>query len=257
MGNLIASSAARRAVIFDGDDTLWCTERLYDYARDRARRIVSSTGLNGGEWEALERQIDVTNVKSMGYAATRFPTSCRQAYEEMCRRHQRMPSEAVGGEIEDAARSVFMEDPSLMPKAYEVLSLLRRHDVRLALLTKGDAAVQQRRVERSGLGGLFEVILIVPEKTSAVMREIVARLGVKRTDAWTVGNSVRSDILPGLEAGLRAIWIDAPVWEHERCLDRVVDERIISLGGLKDVPAAIGLDDGGSDPARLESGATI
>ena len=36
-----------QAIVFDGDDTLWETEALYDDARRRAREIVAATGLDG------------------------------------------------------------------------------------------------------------------------------------------------------------------------------------------------------------------
>src|SRR5205823_14610618 len=107
-------------------------------------------------------------------------------------------------------------DPPLIAGAEQTLRSLRARGVKLALLTKGDADVQRRRVERSGIANFFDVIHIVEEKPPAAFRDIVAELGVEAKAAWTVGNGVRSDILPAIEAGLRAVWIDAHVWEHER-----------------------------------------
>ena len=34
--------------------------------------------------------------------------------------------------------------------------------------------------------------------------------------AWSVGNSLASDINTALSCEIQAIWIDAPVWEFER-----------------------------------------
>ncbi|PYR76138.1 MAG: hypothetical protein DMF87_18855, partial [Acidobacteria bacterium] len=62
-------------VVFDGDDTLWTTEPLYDEARQRARREVAAAGVDGAEWERLERATDVKNVTVMGFSVERFPTS--------------------------------------------------------------------------------------------------------------------------------------------------------------------------------------
>ncbi|MEO8907547.1 MAG: hypothetical protein ABI310_05655, partial [Microbacteriaceae bacterium] len=50
-----------RGVIFDGDDTLWLTEALYDDARASARAVVEHAGLNGTEWERLQRIRDLYN----------------------------------------------------------------------------------------------------------------------------------------------------------------------------------------------------
>jgi len=37
----------RPLIVFDGDDTLWYVEPLYDDARMRAAALVSSAGLSG------------------------------------------------------------------------------------------------------------------------------------------------------------------------------------------------------------------
>ena len=59
---MTAGSASPAAVVFDGDDTLWSTEPLYDRARQDARAEVVHSGLDGEEWERVERRIDVENV---------------------------------------------------------------------------------------------------------------------------------------------------------------------------------------------------
>src|SRR5713226_8539462 len=94
-------------VVFDGDDTLWSTEQLYDDARSRARRVVADSGLDGAKWEELDRLIDVENVTRFGHSIERFPTSCAQAYEDLCRSAGQVPDPSVAERIRDAARSVF------------------------------------------------------------------------------------------------------------------------------------------------------
>jgi putative hydrolase of the HAD superfamily len=225
---------ARPGVVFDGDDTLWSTEPLYDEARSIARAIVAACGLDPERWESLERQIDVENVALLGYSPERFPTSCVQAYEAVVGSGQ--PADAATAErIRAAARSVFERDPPLLPGALETLSMLRARDIRLALLTKGDHEVQLRRIASSGLAALFDVIEIVPEKSPETIRLVTATLGVKPASAWMVGNSMRSDVLPALAAGLHAIWIDAHVWEHERTHDHLVDDRVVVASTLTDI----------------------
>ena len=44
------------AVVFDGDDALWSTELLYDRARDAARDEVARAGVDGDEWERVQRR---------------------------------------------------------------------------------------------------------------------------------------------------------------------------------------------------------
>jgi putative hydrolase of the HAD superfamily len=222
-------------VVFDGDDTLWKTEQLYDNARLRARDVVAGAGLDAVKWEELERRLDVQNVAILGYGTERFPTSCVQAYEELCRSESRMPDPFVAEQIRQAARSVFECNPPIMPDARETLTFLRRWGARLGLLTKGDYEIQCRRIAHSGLSDLFDVIQIVSEKTPETLQEMVTSLGVDVESAWMVGNSVRSDVLPAIAAGLRAVWIDAHVWEHERTHDHLVDDRVITLSSLAEI----------------------
>jgi putative hydrolase of the HAD superfamily len=226
-------------VLFDGDDTLWRTEPLYDEARQEARCVVAATGANGAQWEELQRRIDVENVPIFGFSPERFPTSCVQAYQVLCELHGTTADPVVVSRVRQAAQAVFEREPDLFPGTRETLSQLRDQGARLALLTKGDFLVQQRRVAQSGLESDFDIVRIVTEKLPDTIRSVVGELGVSPEHAWMVGNSVRSDVLPALEAGIRAIWIEAHVWEYERAHDHLVHERVTVVGLISDVPAAI------------------
>ena len=226
-------------MLFDGDDTLWSTEPLYDHARQEARNEVVRSGLNGDEWERLQRGLDVENVQHLGFSTERFPTSCVQAYEAVARASGRPVDPVVRERVRSAAKRVFTQDPPLMVGARETLRALRERGIKLALITKGDPDLQARRVKHSGLEGLFDVIHIVWEKPPALFRDVASELGVEPGDAWSVGNSIRSDILPAVESGLRAIWIDAHVWEHERFDPNFSHDQVAVVGDLSDVVNAI------------------
>ena len=132
-----------------------------------------------------------------------------------------------------AAREVFERPAPLLPHADEILGELRARGFRLALLTKGDPRVQRRRVEQSGLAGFFDLVEIVEEKTAETVRSVLERLGVEPESAFSVGNSVRSDVVPSLAAGVTPVWIDAHVWEYEREHDALDDGRVIALDELR------------------------
>jgi putative hydrolase of the HAD superfamily len=234
-----------RGVIFDGDDTLWRTESLYDEARAAARAALGESAEIGARWEELQRRIDVENVAILGFSSERFPTSCVQAYQQLSE-HSVVYDATVAAAVRNAAAQVFNRDPELVPGAHETLNALRVDGTRLALLTKGDLGVQRRRVITSGLEKYFDLVRIVSEKSPDTIRTIAAELRVPLRNAWMVGNSVRSDVMPALEAGIRAIWIEAHVWEYERAHDHLVDERVVVVSAITDVPAAIS----STDPAR-------
>jgi putative hydrolase of the HAD superfamily len=221
-----------RAIVFDGDDTLWRTEQLYDDARGRARRVVEEAGNDGARWEELERRLDVENVEQYGHSLERFPTSCVQAYEVVCREHGRPADPAVSAAVDAAARAVFEREAPLLPHARETLAELRARGFRLALLTKGDSRLQRRRIEQSGLAPFFDLVEVVDQKTPEAIRSVLDRLGVDANFVLSVGNSIRSDVVPSLDAGVRPVWIDAHVWEYERELDALDDDRVLQVDDL-------------------------
>ncbi len=225
-------------VIFDGDDTLWSVEPLYDTALLEARRLIEMSDLPGEEWQLLQRAYDLRNVEKLGMSPERFPLSSRQALLELGRRRGQSVPPALMDAVDRTSRSVFRQRAQLAPRASEVLvSLEPAFD--LALLTKGDPAVQQRRVEDSGLRRHFERVQIVPEKNETVFKELVSDFELDPEDAWSVGNSLASDVNPALRAGLHAVWIDAYVWEHERREVEAVHPRVVVLDHLAQLPEVL------------------
>jgi putative hydrolase of the HAD superfamily len=231
----VNSDISIRTAIFDGDDTLWMTEVLYDQAREAARHIVSGYGVDPDQWEAQQRIIDVENVAVYGFSAARFPASCLQAFQEISGMSGREINEEMRSNVVYAAQSVFREKPALMPHVIDVLETLRRRSTRLALLTKGDRGIQLNRIEQSGLARFFEIIEIVDEKTTATFQDLLQSLNSHPSNAWTIGNSLRSDILPALVLGIRGVWIDAPVWEYERGYGHIPEPSILKVSDIRDV----------------------
>ena len=108
---------------------------------------------------------------------------------------------------------------------------------RVIVVTKGDLWDQERKVAQSGLGDVFDGVEIVSEKTAATYHAVFARNGVAGVDAAMIGNSVRSDVRPALEAGAWGIHVPHDlVWEHEHedaPEDHPRFRRITDLGELE------------------------
>jgi putative hydrolase of the HAD superfamily len=241
MDNLIKETFTRDAlpvILFDADDTLWITEPLYDDSRQLARGAVEASGLDGQRWEDLQRVIDVKNVTIFGLDPVRFPTSCRQAYIELCSQLNITANEQVASEIYTYAQHVFRQAAALVPGAADVLSELQG-DFRLILLTKGNVDVQQKRIEESGLRGFFDMVQIVHDKTAQVIARLLEEVHAVPSVCWMVGNSVASDINPALACGMKTIWVDAHVWEHEKREPVLESPNLIKISELTQVPQAI------------------
>jgi putative hydrolase of the HAD superfamily len=202
-------------VIFDGDDTLWETEQLYDRRRSEAADLVRFLGLDSDKFEDLQRALDVENVSRFGLSPERFPTSSVQAYQTLANAAGQPEDIRISDQIFAISARVFDD---IAPLALDVENVLRqlRFSCRLGLLTKGDPVIQAKRIEDSGLLSYFSDISIVGEKDASAFSEMLQNLGSPPRRAWSVGNSLRSDILPAIQIGMSAIWIEAHVWAHEQ-----------------------------------------
>lgn len=226
-------------IIFDADDTLWYTERLYDIARNRAKRLVATTKIDTYFWDVLQRQIDAENVKKYGFDPGRFPTSSVEAYERAAIEENVEYDHVLAAQIYAASATVFSEIAPLIPGVEAVLEDLSQ-TYRLVLLTQGDIEVQEKRIFDSGLANFFEKYWIVERKNVRTFEAITGWAGVDPEDAWSVGNSIPSDINPALRAGLNAIIIETRTWTYESRESLVMDSGNFFFGKtLKDVRIVI------------------
>jgi putative hydrolase of the HAD superfamily len=126
------------------------------------------------------------------------------------------PTDTQCEHIAGFARSIAEQEIELLHGVAETLpALAQRHQ--LILVTKGNRAEQQRKIDRSGLHLHFTAIEIPPEKHPEAYREIVARHRLAPETTWMIGNSPRSDINPSLAAGLNAVYVHHPdTWVLER-----------------------------------------
>jgi len=231
-------------IVFDGDDTLWFVEPLYEDARTEAAAIVAAAGLNAADWESLQRRIDVQYVSSYGVSPKRFPKSCVDAYRMLARQSVHGFDPSVAALVCDAARSVFTRPAKPASGVGHVLDLLR-DEFRLVLLTKGEEQIQRKRIADAGLADAFDHVAIVPDKGSREFSEVLAVVGASADSAWSVGNSLASDIKPALSIGMHAIWVDAPVWEYERRDSQICEGTVVTAPDLFSV-ARILLQDSAS-----------
>jgi putative hydrolase of the HAD superfamily len=225
-------------VIFDGDDTLWETEWLYDRARADAASIVEAEGLPADQWEGIERKLDVANVARFGLSRMRFPTSCVEAYRRVAELSGSEVSDPVERRIWTAAEAVFYATAPTVPGARHVLTAVRRI-YRTVLLTQGESEVQRHRIASSGLADLFDAVHVVEAKTAALFAATLAASAAEPSASWMIGNSVRSDINPAVASGMNAIWVDAHVWEHERSCDLVASDAVHLAETLDAVPSIL------------------
>jgi putative hydrolase of the HAD superfamily len=201
-------------VIFDGDDTLWETMPVYTKAKQEFFSEMASLGFNRQEVESIFESTDVANVSKLGFTKHRFPTSMAETYQSFCNKYRRAAEDAIEQRVKGIGYSVFDNPPIVFDHVQQVLSQLRPH-YKLILATKGDREVQQAKIDHSGLADFFSEIYILDHKTDKEIRHIVEDSELEVGRSWMIGNSLRSDINPGLRVGLKAIWIPYYTWDYE------------------------------------------
>ena len=181
---------------FDADDTLWQNETFFRLTQDRFLALLSDhadPNHLADRLLAAERR----NLGHYGYGVKGFVLSMIETAIEVT--EARVEAKVIA-EIMAAGRDMLANPTDLLPHAREAVTALAA-DYRVVLITKGDLLDQERKLAQSGLGDLFHGVEIVSDKTAAVYGTIFARHGAGVDRAMMVGNSLKSDVLPMLQAG--------------------------------------------------------
>lgn len=200
-------------VIFDGDDTLWRTQELYDAAKAEFAAQMAAAGVRAPDVVRRFDEVDKERVPALGFTLERFVGSFEVTYRRLCAQESLAVDEVrIPGfdRLADPIRG----DYQLYGDAVEALLALRSR-ARVVLFTKGQADLQQRKIERLGLERYVDRVHIVAAKDAAAFRAVADAHGAQPERTWSVGNSIRSDINPALEAGMRGVWLARPTWAYE------------------------------------------
>jgi len=224
----------------DADDTLWHNETVFRLTQ--ARFLDLLTDHDNAVIEARLAEIERRNLRLYGYGVKGFTLSMIETAMEMC---DGEPPARVIREILAAGREMLAHPVETLPGVDEALARLSER-YRLVLITKGDLLDQERKLAASGLGDLFAAVEIVSEKDRTTYERVFARHGSGPTEAVMAGNSMKSDVLPALEAGAFAVHIPYVItWAHELAEAPVEHARYGVLDRIADLPDWIDARSGG------------
>jgi putative hydrolase of the HAD superfamily len=203
---------ARETLLIDADDTLWENNVFFEKTIEAYLGLVEPLGYSRVYARRILNETERRNIRQHGYGVRSFGRSLEETYLKLAGNLSRRP---VLDEIRRSVQELEQTPPHVLDGVPDTLAYLgERH--RLILFTKGEAAEQAAKVERSGLQTHFEAIEIVGEKDVPTYLHLVNKHHVVKSRGWMVGNSPRSDINPALEAGLNAVFIPHPAtWELE------------------------------------------
>ncbi|MEP6146990.1 MAG: HAD family hydrolase, partial [Nisaea sp.] len=181
---------------FDADDTLWENERFFKLTEERFTELL----IDFAEPDHLSERLlaaERRNLKIYGFGIKGFTLSMVETAIEVT--DERVPAHVIE-KILSAGREMHAHPVETLPYVRETLEQLAP-DYRMVLITKGDLFDQERKLAASGLGELFDAIEIVSDKMAETYSRIFSETGTDPQHAIMVGNSLKSDIIPAIEAG--------------------------------------------------------
>lgn len=222
-------------VALDGDDTLWHSENQFVMTQERFCALLA----DHADPEELDTRLmahERENLALFGYGVKGFTLSMIETAIEVT--EGRVDVADIQAII-DGAKEMLQHPVELLDGVAETVEALAA-DHRLMVVTKGDLFHQESKLARSGLVEQLWQIEIVAEKDVPTYRRILERYDLDPERFLMVGNSVKSDVLPVLELGGRAVHIEYDTtWEMERAEVDEDHDRFFRLDSIRDLPALV------------------
>lgn len=199
-----------RIIAFDADDTLWHHEIYFYNAiedfchffpfidKDRIKKELLKTVKN--------------NISLYGYGIKSFTLSMLETYINFSSNSIEIK---VTNKIINIGKSMIKKPIDLIEGVEHTIKVLSDKYC-LMVITKGDLLDQERKIKNSKIFGFFKNFIVVSEKNEQTYLNVLEKNKIEINEFLMVGNSIKSDILPVLNIGAKAIHIPYKItWEHE------------------------------------------
>ncbi|MCK8464605.1 HAD family hydrolase [Aliiroseovarius sp. S1339] len=219
---------------FDADDTLWQNEQFFQITQTRFAELLADFADPDHLSERL-LQAEMRNLGHYGFGVKGFTLSMIETAIEVT--DGKVPGHVIQALI-DAGQEMLSHPIELLPHAGDVVGeLAKTHNI--LLITKGDLLDQERKLAQSGLGDYFDGVQIVSDKSPAVYKRAFLPFGGVQK-AVMVGNSLKSDVIPALEAGAWAVHVPHDLtWSYEQAMAPIAHEKFRTLRDLSRLPAIL------------------
>lgn len=219
---------------FDADDTLWHNERFFQLTQARFAGLLSefceATDLMEKLLQAEKRNIIKYGFGIKGFVLSMIETALEVTHNEV--------SGGVIAELIEAGKDMLAHPIELLPHARKAVEAAKAQ-CKVILITKGDLIDQERKLAQSGLGHLFDGVEIISSKVPDIYAQIFERHGTGPATGIMIGNSMKSDVNPMIEAGGWGIYVPHGLhWEIEHAdpfLDHPRYREIESPAALPDL----------------------
>lgn len=214
-------------IFFDADETLFTFDSFGGLQRMFLDYSVTFTADDFQDYQAVNKPLWVEYQNG--------------AISALQLQHQRFEGWAAklnvpAGDLNEAFLNAMAEICTPLPGALSLLKMLKGK-AKLGIITNGFTALQEIRLERTGLRDYFDLLVIseqigVAKPHPAIFDYALEQAGnPARSRVLMVGDTAESDILGGMNAGLSTCWLNA----HQRTLPDGVEPTwtVTSLGELE------------------------
>ncbi len=225
-----------KAIIFDLDDTLIMSDGTVQKTWEEVCKKYETRhpDINSEELYQKVREIAVWYWSD----ATRHREG-RNNMDQTRRNIAIKAFEQLG--LDDKSGAVAMADEyselrysrlELFPGSLELLKMIRQAEIKLGMMTNGEAKMQRRKIEQFALAPYFDVIQIegeagIGKPEIEAYRMILDSLGTTADQTWIVGDNLEWEVIVPQQLGMTAIWHN--YYQKEIPNPGIVPDRTLSV----------------------------
>jgi putative hydrolase of the HAD superfamily len=220
-----------KVIAFDADDTLWVNEPYFRETEqkfcDLLKEFLPEKTINT---ELFKTEIE--NISIYGYGIKGFMLSMIETASKIT---NNVGDIVLVNKIIALGKEMLNKPVELLDGVETILKKLNG-DYRLVLATKGDLLDQERKLVKSGLEKHFHHIEVMSDKKSSDYLKLLKNLNCKPEHFLMIGNSVKSDVLPVLEIGAKAIHVPFhTTWIHEEIKHSLDEFDFLEVGNISEI----------------------
>ena len=206
-------------ILFDADETLFTFDEFGGLQRMFLDYSVTFTAEDFQDYQAINKPLWV-DYQNGAISALQLQHQRFEGWSERL--------SVPAGDLNAAFLNAMAEICVPLPGAVSLLNTLK-DKVKIGIITNGFTALQQIRLERTGLRDYFDLLVIseqvgVAKPDRKIFDYTFEQMGQPPRDrVLMVGDTAESDILGGINAGIATCWLNAhgrslpegimPTWE--------------------------------------------
>lgn len=220
-----------KVIGFDADDTLWVNETYFRETEEKFAELLDGYETKNKIDQELFK-MEMKNLETYGYGIKGFMLSMIESALELS---NNTISQATILEILNLGKEMIHQKVELLEGVKEVLDKLK-DKYRLIVLTKGDLLDQERKLKRSNLLDYFHHVEVLSDKKEENYLNLLQHLEIDVKEFLMIGNSLKSDVLPIVNIGAKAIHVPFhTTWKHEEVSIEKDDYKYLKTNKLIDI----------------------